>query len=68
MGVNRREGLIWVKPDCYQDPAIRENSGSDYHEIKYLVQSKLWEIMDFQREILAKSLAKSYFAMRFFSH
>ena len=64
---NTREGLFWgCATRLYSWP--RDNSGSKYHEIKYLVQSKLWVIMDFQREILAKSQAKLYFAMRFFSH
>ena len=42
-----------------------DNSGSEYHERKYLIRPNWWEIMNFQREILAKSLAKLQFAVRF---
>ena len=43
---------------CSTHHMSSDNSGSEYHERKYLIRPNWLEIMIFQREILAKSLAK----------
>ena len=46
----------------------RDNSCSEYHGRKYPIQPKLMRNSEFWQEILSKSFALLYFALRFFSH